>query len=340
MRAAVTRGRGVMEVLDIAPPGIPRPARRSYARSSWACAGPTCTSSTATWATSSSPGSRATSSPRWWRRWAKASRAWRPASASRSGRCWAAGAATRARSGARTCARTSASWASTSTAGSRSASRCPPSTRFGVGDLSARAAAFIEPTSIAVRAVARARIAAGERVLVLGAGPIGQAVCLAARARGASVLLADRLQTRLERARELGADAVLAGSAEEIAPAVREWAGAEGPPVVVEAIGVPEAVRGAVEMVSTAGRVVIVGLSDREVSLPIGAFPFRELDVLGTSCCSAAEFAEAVELVRAHREAVEGLITHEFALAEAPAALAHVAEHPAEVMKAVIRMEG
>jgi L-gulonate 5-dehydrogenase len=216
----------------------------------------------------------------------------------------------------------------------------PAEHAFGVGDLPARAAAFIEPTSIAVRAVARARIAAGERVVVLGAGPIGQAVCLAARARGASVLLADRLEARLERARDLGADEVLAGSAEEIAPAVREWAGPEGPPVVVEAIGVPEAVRGAVEMVSTAGRVVIVGLSDREVSLPIGAFPFRELDVLGTSCCSAAEFAEAVALVRAHREQVEGLITHEFALAEAPAALAHVAEHPAEVMKAVIRMEG
>ena len=92
---------------------------------------------------------------------------------------------------------------------------------------------------------------------------------------------------------------VSAGPAAEIAPRVREWAGDEGPPVVIEAIGVPEAVRGAVDMVATAGRVVIVGLSDREVSLPIGAFPFRELDVLGSSCCSAEEFAQAAELVRA-----------------------------------------
>ena len=215
----------------------------------------------------------------------------------------------------------------------------PASHVFGVGDLSARATAFIEPTSIAVRAVARARIADGERVVVLGAGPIGQAVCLAAKARGASVLMADRLERRLERALQLGADAVVEGSAAEIAPRVREWAGDEGPPVVIEAIGVAEAVRGAVDMVATAGRVVVVGLSDREVSLPIGAFPFRELDVLGSSCCTAEEFAQAAELVRAHREQVETLITHEFGLGEAPEALAHVSEHPAEVMKAVIRME-
>jgi threonine dehydrogenase-like Zn-dependent dehydrogenase len=64
--------------------------------------------------------------------------------------------------------------------------------------------------------------------------------------------------------------------------------------------------------------------------------PFRELDLLGTSCCDASDFAEAAELVARRSAAVEPLISHEFALAEAPAAIAFAIEHPAEVMKALV----
>ena len=56
-------------------------------------------------------------------------------------------------------------------------------------------AALAEPTSIAVRAVNRARIQPGERVVVLGAGPIGQCICLVARERGADVLVVDLQET-------------------------------------------------------------------------------------------------------------------------------------------------
>jgi hypothetical protein len=66
---------------------------------------------------------------------------------------------------------------------------------FPVGDLDAPLAALVEPVSIAVRAVVRGRVAAGEKVVILGAGPIGQALGLAATDRGAAVLLVDRLES-------------------------------------------------------------------------------------------------------------------------------------------------
>ena len=59
-------------------------------------------------------------------------------------------------------------------------------------------AALVEPLSIAVRAVARARIEAGEKVVVLGAGPIGQCLAVAALDRGAEVLLVDPVASRLD----------------------------------------------------------------------------------------------------------------------------------------------
>ena len=49
---------------------------------------------------------------------------------------------------------------------------------------------------------------------------------------------------------------------------------------------------------AAAGRLVLVALSPYDITLPMIDFPFRELDVLGVSCCNAGEFAEAIELVR------------------------------------------
>jgi threonine dehydrogenase-like Zn-dependent dehydrogenase len=91
--------------------------------------------------------------------------------------------------------------------------------------------------------------------------------------------------------------------------------------------------------VASAGRVVVVGLSSRAAPLRVGELAFKELDVLGVSCCGAEEFAEAVALVARRRDAAARLITHEFTLEQAPEALAFAMENPAEVLKAVVRLD-
>jgi threonine dehydrogenase-like Zn-dependent dehydrogenase len=83
---------------------------------------------------------------------------------------------------------------------------------------------------------------------------------------------------------------------------------------------------------------VLVALSHEDVSLPLGDFPIKELDVLGVSCCNAGGFADAVDLVRRHEGAVARLVTDEFAFAQAPEALALVAGGAPELMKAVIHV--
>jgi L-gulonate 5-dehydrogenase len=216
--------------------------------------------------------------------------------------------------------------------------RLPAAQLFPIGDQDPEVGAFVEPTSIGVRTVARARINQGERVVVLGAGPIGQAVSLVAQERGASVLLVDRIGSRLEHGRAIGAEVVEAVGEAGVRDAVREWAGHAGSPVVVDATGDPAAITSAVELVAAAGRIVVAGISDREVTLPVGAFTQKELDVLGVSCCSANEFAEAVRVVARNRSSVERLITHRYPLERAPEALTYAMEHPAEVMKAVVRV--
>ena len=158
-------------------------------------------------------------------------------------------------------------------------------------------ASMAEPVSIAVRAVERARIADGERVVVLGAGPIGQCVSLVAIERGAEVLLVDLQESRLALGRELGAETLAWTTADEVVAGTRRWAGPAGPPVAVDATGVPAAVRAMVDMVASAGRAVQVGMSVDEVPIRIGSLTEKELDFLGVCCCGTGEFAGAVEVV-------------------------------------------
>jgi L-gulonate 5-dehydrogenase len=92
-----------------------------------------------------------------------------------------------------------------------------------------------------------------------------------------------------------------------------------------------------IDMAASAGRAVQVGMSTHEVPVRIGSLTEKELDLLGVSCCNGSDFAEAVAVVERNGEALAGLISHEFPLAEAPEALQFAMNNPTKVMKVVIR---
>ena len=118
------------------------------------------------------------------------------------------------------------------------------------GDLDPGLTALVEPVSIAVRAVARGRVAPGEHVVILGAGPIGQALALAATDLGASALLVDKSPV----ASPTGPPSVPTPSTLHRRAACRPPSGSgpdgDGPEVVFEATGVPGLVQTAVELVA------------------------------------------------------------------------------------------
>jgi L-gulonate 5-dehydrogenase len=208
---------------------------------------------------------------------------------------------------------------------------------YPIGNDDAAIGAMAEPVSIGLRAVRRARIEAGEHVVVLGAGPIGQAVCMLARESDAEVLVVDPQEGRLDLSRSMGAEGLVWTDSDEVVAHARDWAGGEGVPVVVDATGVPQAIRAAVDMAASAGRVAQVGMSGQEVSLRVGWFTEKELDMLGVCCCGGGEFAEAVAAVERNPGIVKRLISHEFDLERAPEAMAFAISNPSEVMKVVIR---
>jgi L-gulonate 5-dehydrogenase len=213
---------------------------------------------------------------------------------------------------------------------------------YPTGDLDAELAALVEPISIGVQAAARGDIGRDEQVMIFGAGPIGLATMLAALDRGARVMMVDRLPNRLQLARSLGAEETVeasrdADAATVLGEAALAWTNGDGPAVTVDAVGSPAVIRACVDLVANAGRVVVIGLSEQEVSLPIIQFTRKELTILG-SRNNAGRFGEAVSLVTRRRHDIGALITHRYPLSRVAEAFEVADRQQAEATKVMLEV--
>jgi threonine dehydrogenase-like Zn-dependent dehydrogenase len=92
----------------------------------------------------------------------------------------------------------------------------------------------------------------------------------------------------------------------------------------------------AAQMVCSAGRVAVVGMSAAAAPLRSGVFPEKEIDVVGSSCATAADFRAAVRLVQAHRGSIAALLTHRFPLMRVREAIDCAAGSQSGVVKVLI----
>jgi threonine dehydrogenase-like Zn-dependent dehydrogenase len=128
-------------------------------------------------------------------------------------------------------------------------------------DVSYAFGAAVEPLSVAHHAWEKTRAETGEPVLVVGGGPVGQAVALWARHYGASdVVVSDLVEHRRALARQAGATATIDASSQDVVEAFREITG-QAPRVVIECVGVPGMIQRALETASVDGSVTIVGMT-------------------------------------------------------------------------------
>lgn len=202
-------------------------------------------------------------------------------------------------------------------------------------DLPSELVVLVETMSIALHAVARARIGADDSVVVMGAGPVGMGILIAATRVGARVLMVDQLASRLALARDLGAERTVVAGNEDLPAALAEWTAGDGPTVVVEATGIPAVFESAVKLVAPSGTILVVGLSTEQVSFPMVELTRKELTIVG-SRNNAGRFPAAVALVRAERERVSRLISHRFPLERAAEAFELARGSPGDVEKVII----
>lgn len=195
--------------------------------------------------------------------------------------------------------------------------------------MSMEAAALIEPLSVGVWAARKARLGPGDAVLVTGAGPIGLCAVLAARAHGATEVVAtDVVPERLEAARRAGATATLD------ARKVSLTESGLNPTVLLECSGATAAIREGITSLSPAGRAVLVGMGADEVPLPLVAVQARELEVTGTFRY-ANTYPAAIGMVASGEVELDWLVTGRYPLEETEEALLAGSKDP-ESIKAVV----
>jgi len=213
---------------------------------------------------------------------------------------------------------------------------CSASQLFPIPDeMSFETAAVIETLSIGAQVVHRAEVQEDDRVVVLGAGPIGLSCLMMGRRRGARVLVSEPLCWRLSLAEDLGADRCLNPEVYSLSDAVAEFTDGCGAHVVIEATGEVACAQSAFSLIGQAGRIVILALSEDPVHVQPWQLVRQELTVLGTRL-SLADFSELVELAASGRTPIDRLVTHRYPLHEADRAFQDVCARVDGLVKAVV----
>lgn len=175
------------------------------------------------------------------------------------------------------------------------------------------AAALCEPLSVGIAAVRKARISAGSRVLITGAGPIGIVTAQVARAFGATqIVVTDLDATRRETARTFGATDVLDPTAADLTGLAVD--------AYIDASGAPVAVDSGIRALRPAGTAVLVGSGAESMTLPVQVIQNRELVLTGVFRY-ADTWPAALALVESGRVDLDAMVTAEYSLGDTAAAL-------------------
>jgi L-iditol 2-dehydrogenase len=200
------------------------------------------------------------------------------------------------------------------------------------------AASLVEPVACVVKSLRRGAVAAGQTVVVIGVGIMGQLhVALAART-GARVIALDRVPFRLQRARELGADAAIDVSKNDPVEAVKELTGGEMGEVVFVGPGSIEAMETGIRLAGADSRVVLFTCSQPDDVLAAKPFDlyFREVSLIPSYSCGPRDTREALELLEAGRIPVSQLVTHKFGLEKVNEAMRAAADVGAALKTLVV----
>ncbi|MEO6117413.1 MAG: alcohol dehydrogenase catalytic domain-containing protein [Pseudolysinimonas sp.] len=158
-------------------------------------------------------------------------------------------------------------------------------------------AALAEPVAVAVHDVRRSELVAGDKVVVIGGGPIGVLIATVARHFGAEVTVIEPEAGRRGQIEELGFTTLNPRETDQV-EWVETWTGGVGADVVFEVSGAAAAVLGATALAKVRGTLVVVAIHPTPREIDLQRVFWRELRLLGARVYQRADFETAVELLR------------------------------------------
>lgn len=194
--------------------------------------------------------------------------------------------------------------------------------------------ALIEPLSVACHDVRRSRLQAGEKVVILGGGPIGQLVAAVAKSVGAEVLVSEPNESRRAFSEQLGVKSVNPIET-DIAAYVDEWTETKGADVVFEVSGVQPAIQAMTQVAGRRARIVMVAIHSEQPPIDLFQFFWKEIELLGARVYEAEDFDWAIELIAQGKIDVQPFISSVSQLNNISQAFADMDGNP-QGMKALV----
>lgn len=193
----------------------------------------------------------------------------------------------------------------------------------------------VEPFTIGMEINRRAQIMKGEKVLIMGSGPIGIAAMQVAKKKGAKVIMTDLVESRLEKAKKMGADHTVLVSEKSLEKEIETFTDGEGIPVVIDTVCIPTSFEQSVQLACPAGRVVVIGLKNKPSQITMADITKKELTIVGSRLnCNC--FDEVIMGLEEQSLNPKPFVTHVFHYTEVERAFDLIREHPQDVLKAVI----
>ena len=202
-------------------------------------------------------------------------------------------------------------------------------------------ATFIEPINTIVKAVQKARVAAGEIVLILGCGPIGLQLLMVSRIQGAKVYTSDPIPERRAKSIPLGAIESFDPTSGKLVESVKTRTEGRGADAVLVAVAHPAVVPDALAAARPGGRILLFAANDpvTKIEFPAAAVGIDEKEILGSYSAAVDIQESAADLVLQKKLPVMDIVTHRFPLDRIQQALELAARPTADSLKILITHE-
>ena len=197
--------------------------------------------------------------------------------------------------------------------------------------------AMLEPVSVGIGACRRAGDIAQKRVVVLGAGTIGNLTAQAAKAMGAeSVLITDMIESRLDVAKACGVDYTVNVAKKALAAEIAKIWGEDGADIFIECVGTEKAIEQAIQVAGKRRDIIVAGVFGDLTTVNMGLVQDKELSLLGTLMYVKEDWLDAIRFVETGKITLKPLMSAHFPLADLHAAFKYAEDNKDTALKILI----
>jgi threonine dehydrogenase-like Zn-dependent dehydrogenase len=198
---------------------------------------------------------------------------------------------------------------------------------------------LVEPLTVGFHAVARGRVTSADKVAIFGCGGVGLGVIAASHFSGATTIAVDLDDDKLQLAKKAGAAHIVNSTKSPLHHQLLELTEGRGPDVIIEAVGLPQTFRAAVEEVAFTGRVVYIGYAKEPVAYETKLFVQKELDILGSRNALPEDFRAVIKMLEERKFPVEDAVGSIVSLDGAPSILEAWSSNPLKFTKIMVQLD-